>query len=227
MKILNKKLKEKHSKYDCIYFDGKVCIYQENFLTYKKCTNAELCEFFKKSYRRSNQEFINIKYTNTEVTHIEQFNNIRTNIVEYGDTIEVLDIDRNIIKKFVVYRLSNNIIPEIPNMCLNRKIGFEFSIKNSRYRIINIIKNTTVKEKNNETTEECNIISENKEELKVCLGDWVEILNIANEKVEKHLMQKDKNGFMPLYTCMCLNKKINYKFKIRNKKYKIIKIYKE
>ena len=109
------------------------------------CMEAKNCNFFKKN--SNTKRYDNYK---TDVTKMlkygsvnkckEKLNSNVKEVVEYGDIIEIVDIDNNINKKFLIAKINNNSLGKIPSLCIGKKINYEFYDNNKKYRIVNIKK---------------------------------------------------------------------------------------
>ena len=228
-------VKKKHNKWDCYYYDGNLCI--NSYCSYygKNCTRAFECSSFKKEKRRNEVPQFNIDNTLHQVSDTLKklnFNNTNTNIVEYGDTVEVIDINNNKKKKFIIIEISGK-MPTIPQKCLNKSKNQTFEANNTIFKIENIIKNVSNKDENNNIIENDKYENEieNKKENKkeniniVEYGDIVEAINLKNNNIEYFEINEVKE-YTPIINILCLGKGIDYKFRKGENRYKIIRIKK-
>lgn len=216
-------MKRKHNKWDCCYYDGKICINSYSGYYGKSCTRAFECELFRKELIKNKSQQINIEnslYGISNVLKKENFNNTNINVVEYGDMVEVLDINNNKIKKFMIINISGK-LPTIPEKCLNKSKNQTFEVNNTIFKIENIIKNVSEENKKiTEIAEESNLSKDVVE-----YGDVVEALNLRNNQKEYFEIRKVDN-YTPIINILCLGKSIDYRFKNGGKSYKIIGIKK-
>jgi len=137
----NNKISEKKNKRICAFYDGKMCINSSCYVYGKECIDSDNCKYFKRQNLDKNIKYYRPNVNNVTIDIESNIANSQNDIVEYGDSVEVLEIDNNKLKTFVIYKLNDGLIPPIPNKCLGNRVGYEFSFKFKNYKIINIIKN--------------------------------------------------------------------------------------
>lgn len=159
-KSINDSLKRTHNKWDCMFFDGRICINSKCDNYEKPCHKASACIFFKREYKTF--EGASVKRIDTSIyfsnKEENKFNNTKLGIVEYGDIVEVLDINNNKKRLFSIIKNNNEKLPDIPEICINKRIGYIFCYKGTEYKINNV-------KKNNEQSKKQNLIEDNKDKL--------------------------------------------------------------
>lgn len=205
---------------NCIYYDGRICNNMRSLHYNKFCKDARQCLFYKRSKITNIRKYDDIKYEILNYSNKEnEFNNTNEEIAEYGDIIEVFDVEENAIKKYAIVRLGDGKIPFIPSACLNNKINYTFTNKNKKYILKKIIKSKISKQDSENETKIINV-----EQNSTKIGDIIDLLNIkTNDKIE-YEVKNDLTKKFDLMFWMTVNKKIGHKFNIHGNTYKIVGI---
>lgn len=213
-------------KEECKYYDFGECTLFGHCSGIKKCTS-----FSAVTKEKSKKYDIDINKTlssNIYKIKLQKISDIEKNdkIVQEGDTVEILNIKDNNIKKYAVVQLIDGEIPPIPSKCLGQEVGFEFSYKHNNYKIQNIIKDIKEGLKTNER-KECSEIIE--PEIIVEKGDSFEYINLKSRKIctidtdkeyEEEILEKIKKW--------AIGKKVNARLNHNyNNNYEIIEIIKK
>lgn len=230
----NAKESKKSEAYVCFWQVNGMCSNYKSSKYGKICRKYSDCHLFtKKRLEKITIDKIPSYDLKSSICNNEELNkkydNKIENLVEYGDTINIVD-NNEVSKRFMIIKNINDILPEIPKLCLGKKIDEIILYKGKEYKIISIEKNQN-KIENSQKVKKEEIANE---------SSFVEI----NDKVEvtmKYTYGKDKkenctkvtftirddviskNSYMHQ---ICLNKEIGFRFKIGKKDCEIVNIYK-
>lgn len=226
----NAKYNKKSEAYVCLWQVNGRCSNYKSTKYDKLCKKYSDCILFtKKKVTISEIPTYDIKsstYKNEELD--KHYDNKIENLVEYGDTVNIVD-SNEVEKRFVIIKI-NDILPEIPKICLNKKINEIFLHKGKEYKIVSIKKNqSNINKLTNIEKEE-----KNNENSFVEFNDKVEVTmkytygkdNKENCTKVTFTVRDDAISSKSYMHQICLNKEIGFKFKIGKKDCEIVNIYK-
>ena len=142
---VDRTIQKKKDKWDCCFFDGEICINLRCNNYEKDCFNADNCKYFKRENKKNIYNKNDIEWMKLDNKE-KLYNNKIIDIVEVGDKVEILDIISNQKKVYAVKNNIKGILPGIPKLCINRKVGYKFIYEKREYEILNIIKNNSLLE---------------------------------------------------------------------------------
>ena len=227
-KVDDIKKSKSNNVYKCFWNNGGKCENSKSNMFDKYCKTYTNCLFYKKEKITLDSIPNYIAYSKNEELD-KEYNNVLKNFVEYGDTVEISDNEKNL-KRFVIIKNNSGIIPAVPKLCIDRRINDTFLYKGKEYKIINIIKNQNIpKDKKDEN----NDIPFNENSF-VEINDKVEVImkyTYGKERKEKctkieFTIRDDVISSKSYMSQICLNKDIGFKFRVGKNECEIVNIYK-